>query len=288
MPSRRSSRQWGAPQEAGPAVVDVLIPTAGRSAELAVTLAGLAAQDDPSFRVVVSDQSEDGSTAHPAVQAMARVLRVQGREVVFRRHLPRRGMAEHRNFLLEQALTDFVLFLDDDVWLEPGQLGRMHDALQTLRCGFVGSAVQGLSYLDDERADEHAGFEQWGDRVTPETVRRGTAAYDRWPLHNAANLTHIAGSTPIPERGWVAYKVAWIGGCVLFRRDDLVAAGGFSFWDRLPPEHSGEDVTAQWSVMARSGGAGILPSGAVHLEAPTTIPQRPVEAYDALPSASAP
>jgi hypothetical protein len=32
--------------------------------------------------------------------------------------------------------------------------------------------------------------------------------------------------------------------------------------------------------MEREGGAGLLPSGAVHLEAPTTIPLRLVDAPD--------
>ena len=34
--------------------------------------------------------------------------------------------------------------------------------------------------------------------------------------------------------------------------------------------------------MERFGGAGILPSGAVHLEAPTTIPHREYEATQLL------
>jgi hypothetical protein len=34
--------------------------------------------------------------------------------------------------------------------------------------------------------------------------------------------------------------------------------------------------------MEQFGGAGILPSGAVHLEAPTTVPLRDVEASDVL------
>ncbi|HET7724314.1 MAG TPA: hypothetical protein VFK68_06720, partial [Propionibacteriaceae bacterium] len=37
---------------------------------------------------------------------------------------------------------------------------------------------------------------------------------------------------------------------------------------------------AQARVMARYGGAGLIPSGAVHLEAPTTVPDREVEARD--------
>lgn len=61
---------------------------------------------------------------------------------------------------------------------------------------------------------------------------------------------------------WRAYKIAWIGGCVLYDRAALVEAGGFDFWQRLPADHAGEDVAAQQRVLARFGGAGVLPSGA--------------------------
>lgn len=258
----------------------MLIPTAGRVAELAVTLAGLAAQDDPPFDVVISDQSDDDAPSQPAVAAMRRVLQAQGRGVRVHRHLPRRGLAEQRQFLLDSSTADAVLFLDDDVWLEPGQLTRMHDALDELDCGFVGMAVQGLSYLEDERPAERETFEPWGSRVEPERLSRDFAGFERWRLHNAANLAHLARDVPLPERGWLPYRVAWIGGCVMFRRDALLEAGGFGFWHELGAEHSGEDVLAQWRVMSRRGGAGLLPSGAVHLEAPTTIPDRPVDAVD--------
>lgn len=81
---------------------------------------------------------------------------------------------------------------------------------------------------------------------------------------------------------WCAYKVAWIGGCVLYDRQVLEDAGGFTFWTELPSEHAGEDVVAQLRVMERRGGAGLLPSGAVHLELPTTVTNREVECYDAV------
>ncbi|WP_211489688.1 glycosyltransferase family 2 protein [Georgenia thermotolerans] len=279
--SRRGSGAWARSGQAPDPAVDVLIPTAGRAGELAVTLAGLAAQDDPPFRVVVSDQSDDGAAlTAPAVTAMARVLRAQGRPVEVLRHVPRRGMAEQRQFLLDRATAAEVLFLDDDVWLEPGMLARLHDALGRLGCGFVGAAVQGLSYLDDDRPHERTVFEPWVGPVRPERIRRGTEGYARWPLHNAANLTHLAGELDLAEGEWVAYKVAWVGGCVLLRREALLECGGFGFWPRLPEEHAGEDVAAQWRVMERFGGAGILPSGAVHLEAPTTVPRREVDAVE--------
>ena len=157
--SRRGAALWGRPSVPREPLVDVLVPTADRPAELAVTLAGLAAQDDPPFSVVVSDQSKaEPDWAAPAAQAMVRVLRAQGRSVTTVTHHPRRGLAEHRQSLLERSSAPGVLFLDDDVWLEPGTLARMHDALAELDCGFVGSAVQGLSYLDDDRPHQREPF----------------------------------------------------------------------------------------------------------------------------------
>jgi len=280
--SRRPAARWGSRQPSDAPTVDVLVPTCGRVAELAVTLSGLAAQDDPPFRVVLSDQSDDGTAVRaPAVLAMVRVLRAQGRGVVVHRHLPRRGMAEQRQFLLDVSSAPRVLYLDDDVWLEPGTLARLDAALTRLGCGFVGAAVQGLSYLDDERPAERLAFSRWGpEGVRPERVRRGTPEFARWPLHNAANLVHQSAAEHLADDDWLAYKVAWVGGCVLYRRDRLVACGGYDFWPDLPPAHAGEDVAAQWRVMERYGGAGILPSGAVHLEAPTTVTDRRVEAAD--------
>jgi GT2 family glycosyltransferase len=261
--------------------VDVLIPTVGRTAELATTLAGLAAQTDASFRVVLSDQSETSDVAsRPAVAAMVRVLEAQGRPVTLLTHPKRRGLAEHRQFLLDRASAPAVLFLDDDVWLEPGSVSRMLDALRTLGCGFVGSAVQGLSYLADRRPHETAPFEPWDGPVVPEIIRRGSPGFERWSLHNAANLAHVAAGLDVEPGGWVPYRVAWVGACVLYDRAALVEVGGFEFWDTLPVGHAGEDVVAQWRVMERFGGAGIVPSGAVHLEAPTTVTDRSVDAPD--------
>ena len=282
--SARWSGRWAAPAETRRGVgVEVLIPTFERPAELATTLSGLAAQTDADFDVVISDQGRDPAWDAPAVRAMIGVLRAQGRRVRLERHLPPRGLAEHRDFLLHRSGAPRVLFLDDDVWLEPGLLARLDAALLASGCGFVGAAVQGLSYLGDRRPQEGDAFEPWDGPPTPELVERGTPAFERWRLHNAANLTHVALDLDLPEGDWLLYKVAWVGACVLYDREKLLSVGGFSFWRSLPPAHAGEDAAAQGRVMAAFGGAGLVPSGAVHLESPTTVPNRSTEARDVVP-----
>ena len=264
------------------AEVEILIPTRNRPVELATTLAGLAAQEHP-FDVVISDQSDGApSFATPPALTLLRVLRAAGHRVQAVVHPPRHGIAEHRAALLARSAARYALFLDDDIWLEPGTVARLHEAIVALGCGMVGAAMQGVSFLDDRRPAQLAPFERWTGRPLPERVAPDTPAWDRWTLHNAANPIHLAQDHVRPGERWVPYKIAWVAGCVLFDRAALDAVGGFDFWRELPAAHCGEDVVAQRRVLARFGGAGILPSGAYHLESPTTVPDRQHNASDLL------
>lgn len=268
--------------------VDILIPTCRRPAALAVTLTSLCAQTLPPFRVVVSDQTEEAEPLEAGeVQAVTRLLRIQGRPVELCKHLPRRGMAEHRQFLLDQARAPYVLFLDDDLILEPDMVQVMLDAIQEEGCGLVGCGLIGLSFADEVRPHEQQ-IEFWEGPVQPETIRPGMPQWGRYRLHNAANLYHLQeqlGLSRFPQAGVNGkprrvhkYRVAWIGGCVMYDRAKLCDVGGFSFWRQLPTEHCGEDVLAQQRVMARYGGCGLLPSGVYHQELPTTLEDRRVDA----------
>lgn len=260
-------------------VLDVLIPTRDRPEALAITLSGLAAAPLP-LRIIVADQSRRPAAEHPLVTTMLRALAQDGQEVVVHEGRPRLGVAEQRDHLLSQARSPWVLFLDDDVWLRPWAISTLGAAMAELGCGLVGMAVTGLSYLDDHRPRQLRSFQPWDGPVRPERIRRGSPQWDRHELHNAANPAHLAELTGATPERWMAYRVAWIGGCVLYQRCALEEAGGFGFWRDLPPVHAGEDVVAQLAVIERRGGAGILPSGAIHLELPTTIPDRRNEAYD--------
>src|SRR3954470_4069919 len=259
-------------------LLDVLVPTCDRPAALAVSLAGLAAQTLGPFRVVVSDQSERadlpaGAIDAPEVLTPLRLLRARGREVETHRHLPRRGLAEQRQFLLDQAHARYALFLDDDVLCEPDLLERLLGVLLEQVCGFVGMPLVGLSHLDDVRRHQQA-IEPWEGPVEPERITPGDARWARHHLHSAANAWHVQQQLGVKPSSPLLYKVAWIGGCVLYDVAKLRAVGGFEFWRDLPPEHCGEDVLAQLRVMADYGGCGVLPTGAFHQQLPTTVPDR--------------
>lgn len=262
--------------------IDVLIPTRNRSCALAVTLTALSAQTFRDFRITISDQSDGpGASASAEVMAVLRYLRAKQVSVRIERHLPPRGMAEQRAFLLAQVSAPYCLYLDDDVIVGSDLLERMHRSIRAQACGFVGSALHGLSYINDERPHQQA-IEFWDSRIEPEQVVPGSPAWSRHLLHSAANLFHVQHrlglGTDVAMDATRHYRVAWIGGCVLFDTAKLREAGGFNFWSDLPADHCGEDVHAQLRVMARFGGCGILPSDAYHMELPTTITRREVDA----------
>lgn len=261
----------------GPAI-DVLIPTRNRACALAVTLTALSAQTMRGFRVFVSDQSDGpGPFDTGEHQALARYFDALGITLMRSRHLPRRGMAEQRAYLLSLVRAPFCLFLDDDVIVEPDLLERMYATILEQGCGFVGSALHGLSYLGDHRPwQEDIAF--WEGTVEPEHVRPREQAWERHHLHSAANLLHVQRKLALCNDDTRCYRVAWVGGCVLYRTAMLRACGGFEFWRDLPAGHCGEDVQAQLAVMERYGGCAIIPSGAYHMELPTTVSDRAVNA----------
>ena len=144
-------------------MLDFLIPTYRRDAALAVTLTSLAMQDYRELEVVISDQNSDHDVRNTGeVRAAIRVLELHGQDVRVLKHLPRRGMAEQRQFLLDRARAPYVLFIDDDLILEPDVVRRMLRAIERQGCGFVGCPVIGLSYADDVRPAEQR-IEFWDD-----------------------------------------------------------------------------------------------------------------------------
>lgn len=247
--------------------LDVLVPTCDRPVALAATLAGLAAQQCGGLRVIVADQSREPVAAQPVLRTLAGVIEARGGRVQWHHRPERRGIAEQRDFLLHQASAPAVLYVDDDVFLEPWVVQALLDTLARERCAFVGAFPAGLSFREDVRPAQQA-IEFWNGPVRAEAVEPWSSAWARHHLHRAANLFHVGQRWRGPPR---PYKVAWVGACVLYDRAKLLAVGGFDFWRRLPACHSGEEVLVQNLLMRRWGGCAIVPSGTYHAEVPSVV-----------------
>ena len=261
--------------------VDVLIPTCGRKTGLAIVLTSLLGQTFTDFNVVVSDQtSEDEAYLEDAeIVTLIQALRRRGHGVTLKRNLPRRGLAQQRQLLLDQSEAPYVHFLDDDVLLDPPVLQRMLDTIEREGVGFVGCAAAGMAYLDDVRPHQQQ-IEIWDGPVQPEPFTPATVPWHRATVNNAANPLHLEERLS-PTGEIVRYKVAWVGGAnVLYDRAKLLDVGGFSWWNRLPPGHAGEEAMAQFLLTRGYGGCGIIPSGTYHLGLTTEVTDRSREATE--------
>jgi GT2 family glycosyltransferase len=264
------------------AAVDVLIPTCRRKTGLAIVLTSLLGQTFTDFDVIIADQTDEEESYLGSVETETLVLalRRRGHQVDLFRNLPRRGMAHQRHVLLERSRARYVHYLDDDVLLDPPVMARMLDVLRNEDCGFVGAAATGLQYLHDVRPDEQERFEPWDGPVRPEPFTPETVPWRRAAVNSAANPLHLEDRFARDGKV-VRYKVAWVGGAnVLYDREKLSDVGGFSWWDRLPPRHAGEEAMAQFLLIRKYGGCGVLPSGTYHLCLETNVPDRSREATE--------
>lgn len=263
--------------------IHILIPTFKRVKALAVTLTSLYYQTEKSFDIVISDQSDDDDVLEKdqTIQTVKRLLEIKGHSVSILKNLPHRGMAQQRQFLLEQSTSKYSLFIDDDLILDDYVVKNIKQTLEKEKIGFVGCAVIGLSYKNDVRLHQQK-IELWNGRVLPETVVPKSVEWERYRLHNAANIYHVGENLNATPGNPIAYKIAWVGGCVMYDTEKLREVGGFSFWKDLPGKHCGEDVLAQLRVMKKYGGCGIIPSGVYHQELETTVSDRKVNAPEFL------
>lgn len=256
--------------------ITIAIPTFNRDISLAVTLTSLLSQTYKHFDILISEQNVPSLLDHPSIKTVICVLKVNNHQVEIIT-TPQQGIAAHRQTILDSIKTKYVMFLDDDLVLEPFVVNQLRTVIQNQQCGFVGSAPIGLSYLDDIRPQEQK-IEFWQEKVEPETIKVDSKEWQRYTLHNAANLYHVAQKLNLKYPQTKLYKLAWIGGCVLFDTKKLTTVGGFNFWSQIPPQAVGEDVVAQLKVLKQFGGCGVIPSGVYHQELPTTLPNR---TYDA-------
>ena len=262
--------------------VNILIPTYRRTKALAVTLTSLYYQTEKSFDIVIADQSDDDTLEKDqTIQTIKRLLEIRGHAVSIHKNLPAQGMAQQRQFLLQHSKSKYSLFLDDDLVLDNYVVYNLKRTLMNTGIGFVGCAVIGLSYKNDVRPQQQV-LELWEGEITPETIVPKSLEWERYRVHNAANIYHVEKKLKASAENPIPYKIAWVGGCVMYDTEKLNSVGGFSFWKDLPQKHCGEDVLAQLRVMKTYGGCGIIPSGVYHQELETTVHDRKVNAPEYL------
>lgn len=246
----------------------MLLPTCDRPISFVTTLAGICGQTLAPARVVVADQSHAPIMREPVTKSLFRMLESRGVIVDYHHRAQIHGIAEQRQFLLDQADAPLVLYLDDDVFMESWVLARLTETITAEGCGFVGAFPTGLSFRDDLRPHQEY-IEFWDGRVTPEVVEPEGPKWRRAQLHRAANAWHVSRQLRPGEHR--LYKVAWVASCVLYDRQKLLNVGGFAFWPQLPRYHSGEEVLVQNLLLRHFGGCSILPSGTYHSELPSTV-----------------
>ncbi|HYX49735.1 MAG TPA: glycosyltransferase family A protein, partial [Ktedonobacteraceae bacterium] len=220
------------------------------------------------LHVIIADQSQHPTAHSQEIKSLLRVIEARGGSIDYHCRPPIHGIAEQRDFLLNRATAQNVLYLDDDVFMEPWVIEKLLEVLQREQCGFVGAFPAGLSHRDDVRPQQQI-VEYWEGPVQPEAIDPASPQWERWQLHRAANLYHVSQSLNPGE--FRLYKVSWVASCILYDRTKLLEVGGFSFWSRLPRYHSGEEVLVQNLLMRRWGGCAFMPSGTYYSQVPSTV-----------------
>jgi hypothetical protein len=245
-------------------IVDVLIPTTGPPASLGATLSSLANQRYPSFRVMATRPPLDEAD-EPELSGLVRLLETGGHPVRFV-DAPAPGRDGGRaQALLDLAAAEYVLVVDDGIFLEADLLGRLVGGLRASGGALLGSSVVDLRFRDEHRPDEEV-IDFWDGPVRPEEIRLDSRAWARRKVHRGANLQHLRER--LPRTRDRLYRVADIGGCVLYDTARLRSVGGFrplGDHGRHPSMPLSTTSAAQLRLLDRYGGAGLFPSGAYRL-----------------------
>jgi glycosyltransferase involved in cell wall biosynthesis len=253
--------------------LEILIPTKDRVTALIATLTSLYYQSYSNFNIIISDQSQYDIGQNQTLKTLINLFRLKNINISIYRNLPPKGITEQRQFLFEKSKTELILYLDDDLILEPFVIKNSFKTIKIQNCGFVGMGLIGPSFVNDIRPNEQ-NIEFWQTKVKPEKILPYSKKWQRYQLHNAANLLHVQQKLKLKPTDIKPYKIAWVGACVLYNRNKLKKIGAYSYWEKIPQNAVGEDVYTQQKLMARFGACAILPSGVYHQELETTINDR--------------
>lgn len=147
--------------------ISVIIPTYDREEPLRDTLTDVLAQDYPNFEILVVDQTK---THQPETQLYLQSLSDTGKINWF--CLEFASLPGARNYAVERAQGDIILFIDDDVRLEPNYLQKhAKNYLEKPEIGAVAGRVFDRMKLSD------SGGSYTIDTLPPEAMNPGIAWY---------------------------------------------------------------------------------------------------------------
>lgn len=201
--------------------VSVIICTYGRAGSLSALLDCLSRQTSGNFEVLLVDGNEAGSPARAAIVSL--VSRFQG---AFLRveHSPR-GLTRQRNLGIRASRGDLIVFLDDDVTIEPDFAERLARVFSRADMADVGG-MTGYDVLT------------YGHRLAGRwRIRKALGAI---PSLEPGDIDHLGRAVPVsfvpPFSGFK--QIGWLPGfCMIYRR---AAIQGIEFDEHLPT-YGGED-----------------------------------------------
>ncbi|MEM1242239.1 MAG: hormogonium polysaccharide biosynthesis glycosyltransferase HpsN [Cyanobacteria bacterium P01_H01_bin.26] len=187
-------------------LVSVIIPTYGREAVLCSTLKNVLEQTYAAFEVIVVDQTQ----AHePATIDYLNSLKINPQVTLYT--VPWASLPAARNYAVERAHGDIILFLDDDVELPPGFLSAHVRNYQTQSdVGAVAGRVFDRMKLSESNSAKQI------KTLPPEAMDPGVAWYH-------IDLVHTVN----PQ------QVLTARGCNMSFRRDVFSTHGLRFDERF-------------------------------------------------------
>jgi len=227
----------------------VCIATCSRPQELTRCLAALRRQSEPPDEIVISDAGGDEAT-----RELIESCRRRNESVIVHCPTPRRALPWQRWWAFQHSGGKFVLFLDDDIRLDPSAFALLRQA---------------YAQFDDVAG---AGFAITYERSPHAATAANHARRARWLGITGARPGSITpgGITidlPVAPDPSSAIDVDWLsGGAMSFRRDVLDAIGALEGLFELYDARIGKAEDAILSSRARAHGRLLLIPGphAVH------------------------
>jgi len=190
--------------------VCVIIPTKNRASDLAIVVRSLLGQTVLPAQVVIVDQSSDDSGFE---RVKTKFADAPGVRLDYIRDTSINGAAAARNRAMENATGDVLLFLDDDVVLEPEFIERLLEVYSNY------PEAEGVSGIITNY------------RPSPRLLRLWTAIFARGPFHDERQPVYWAAEQlrdhePIPVRQFTGALMSFRASAIREMRFDPNLTGG--------------------------------------------------------------